>query len=148
VVAIDLSPTLVELARERMPADLPPDSIDFRVGDMLDPALGRFDHAVAMDSIIHYDTEDAVRVVAGIAQRVDRSVLFTFAPRTPMLMAMHFAGKLFPRGDRGPSIVPVREETLLKRIHDTPELNGWSPGRTRRILTGFYKSQALELRRS
>jgi magnesium-protoporphyrin O-methyltransferase len=148
VVAIDLSQTLVDVARERMPADLPADSIDFRVGDMLDPALGRFDHAVAMDSIIHYPTDDALRVIAGIAERVDRSVMFTFAPRTPMLMAMHLAGKLFPRGDRGPSIVPVREETLLRRIHASPELNGWCPGRTRRILTGFYKSQALELRRS
>ena len=147
VVAIDLSQTLVDVARERTPPELA-GAIDFRVGDMLDPALGRFDHAVAMDSIIHYDTPDAVRVVAAIAQRVERSILFTFAPRTPALLAMHYAGKLFPRGDRGPSIVPVREETLIARIHATPEMSGWCPGRTRRILTGFYKSQALELRRS
>ncbi len=32
-----------------------PGTIDFRVGDMLDPALGRFDHVVAMDSLIHYN---------------------------------------------------------------------------------------------
>ena len=40
VVAIDLSATLVGLARERAPAHL---GIDFRTGDMADPALGRFD---------------------------------------------------------------------------------------------------------
>ncbi|SEH34320.1 magnesium protoporphyrin IX methyltransferase [Magnetospirillum fulvum] len=148
VVAIDLSPTLIGVAKERMPDDLAPGSIDFRSGDMLDPALGTFDYAVAMDSIIHYDTPDKVKVVAALAAMTRRAVLFTFAPRTPMLMLMHHAGKFFPRGDRGPSIVPVEESALLAKIATTSELAGWSPGRTRRILTGFYKSQALELRRS
>ncbi|MFL5254100.1 MAG: magnesium protoporphyrin IX methyltransferase [Rhodopila sp.] len=54
VVAIDLSPTLVDLARERLPHDLGDGHIDFHVGDMLDPTLGHFDHVVAMDSLIHY----------------------------------------------------------------------------------------------
>ncbi|MCY4017273.1 MAG: methyltransferase domain-containing protein, partial [Gammaproteobacteria bacterium] len=36
VLAIDLSPTLVGLARERAPADLGPGAIDFRTGDMLE----------------------------------------------------------------------------------------------------------------
>ena len=39
VVAVDVSPTLVQLARERLPRDLGAGSIDFRVGDMLDPRL-------------------------------------------------------------------------------------------------------------
>ena len=51
VVAIDLAASLVEVARERSPAGL---AIDWRVGDMRDPALGMFDHVVAMDSLIHY----------------------------------------------------------------------------------------------
>ena len=37
VVAIDLSPTLVRLAQERLPRDLGRGSIGFHVGDMLDP---------------------------------------------------------------------------------------------------------------
>ena len=35
------------------------------------------------------------------------SILFTFAPRTPLLAVMHAVGRLFPRGDRAPAIVPV-----------------------------------------
>ena len=56
VVAIDLSPTLVRARAASAPAtDLPASGrIDLRVGDMLDPALGEFDHVVAMDSLIHY----------------------------------------------------------------------------------------------
>ena len=74
---------------------------------MLDPALGRFDHIVAMDSLIHYRPEDTVRAVAGLAARSYGSLLFTFAPRTPALALMHAVGRLFPRGDRAPSIEPV-----------------------------------------
>ena len=67
VVAIDVSPTLVELARERLPAISGAGRIDFRVGDMLDPDLGRFDHVVAMDSLIHYRAADIVRARYGLA---------------------------------------------------------------------------------
>jgi magnesium-protoporphyrin O-methyltransferase len=89
VVAIDLSPTLVELARERVaqtPADVPMQRrhIDFRSGDCTDPALGEFDHVVAMDSLIHYNAADAVRVLAGLAGAHPRlSMVFTFAPSNP-----------------------------------------------------------------
>ena len=73
VVAIDLSPTLVGArARAQPQAISGAGAIDFRVGDMLDPALGRFDHVVAMDSLIHYAAGDAVRAVTGLAARADR----------------------------------------------------------------------------
>ena len=42
---------------------------------MLDPALGRFDHVVAMDSLIHYDGRDIARALArarGARATVDR----------------------------------------------------------------------------
>src|SRR5271166_5161447 len=52
VVATDLSPTLIALARERLPHDPGLGAIEFHVGDMLDVTLGRFDYVVAMDSLI------------------------------------------------------------------------------------------------
>ena len=79
VVAVDLSPKLVSLARERLPQSLDDGSIDFRVGDMCDAGLGTFDHVVAMDSLIHYGPDDAVDALAGIARKTRRSILFTFA---------------------------------------------------------------------
>jgi hypothetical protein len=39
------------------------------LGDMLDPALGHFDHVVAMDSLIHYRTDDAVASLSRLAER-------------------------------------------------------------------------------
>jgi magnesium-protoporphyrin O-methyltransferase len=145
VVGVDLSPTLIEHARERLPRHPGPGRVTLSAGDMLAEELGQFDHIVGMDSLIHYGVDDAVAAVARLARRASRSILFTFAPRTPMLTVMHAAGRLFPRGDRAPSIVPVSEATLAKRISREAGLADWTQGRTRRVMTGFYKSQALEL---
>ena len=74
VVAIDLSPTLVSVARERLPSDLDASAIEFRSGDMLDPKLGRFDFVVAMDSLIHYRPADICRIMAGSGRAHQRCV--------------------------------------------------------------------------
>ena len=145
IVAIDLSATLVDLARERLPAQLGTGRIDFRVGDMSDAQLGEFDHVVAMDSLIHYDGADIVRVLSQLAGRTRRSIVFTFAPRTPALSVMHAAGKLFPRRDRAPAIEPIAEKSLRRLLQAEPRLRDWRIGRTQLITSGFYKSQAMEL---
>lgn len=148
VLAIDLSPTLVDLARERQPVFSSGGRIDFRSGDMLDPALGEFDHVVGMDSLIHYEPADAVEVIAGLAARTHHSLLFTFAPSSPALEVFKAVGKLFPRGNRSPSIVPVAEHHLQRRLDDHPRLLAWDARRSQRISSGFYTSQAMELVRS
>jgi len=144
VVAVDVSAGLIDLARSRAPSGLK-GSIDFRVGDMLSPAHGQFDHAVAMDSLIHYDAADVVRALAALSSRVHRSIVFTFAPKTLPLTIMHTVGLLFPRGDRAPAIVPVAESDLRARIAAHPDLSGWRVGRKQHVSSGFYKSQAMEL---
>ena len=148
VVAVDVSPTLIGLARERLPAIPGGGSIEFRVGDMLDPGLGPFDHVVAMDSLIHYSAADIVRALAQLAPRTNASLLFTVAPRTALLTLMHAAGKLFPKADRAPAIVPVTEGALRRRIAAEPALAGFTVAQTRRIDSGFYLSNAVALTRS
>ena len=147
VLAIDLSPTLVALARERQPPIRNGGTIDFRSGDMLAPELGEFDYVVGMDSVIHYESGDAVNVLAGLAQRTRIGMLFTYVPSNPALEVFRAVGKLFPRGDRSPAVVPVPERWLHRRIDSEPQLQGWARGRTQRISSGFYTSQALELGR-
>lgn len=147
VVAIDLSPKLVQLAQERIPADLAPGQVEFRVGDMFMPDLGRFDYVVAMDSLIHYRCADVVAALCGLAARTDHGILFTFAPGTPLLAAMRAVGKLFPRGDRAPALEPVAEQRLRRQIALADGLARWQVGRTLRVSSGFYKSQAMELTR-
>lgn len=142
VTGIDVAAGLVEVARNRTPSFIGHGRIHWKSGDMLDPALGTFAHVVAMDSLIHYEPEDLVAALAKLAQRTTGSILFTFAPKTTLLSAMHTVGKVFPKSDRSPAIVPVAEDDLRERL---ARLNGWSIGRTQRISSGFYTSQALEL---
>jgi magnesium-protoporphyrin O-methyltransferase len=148
VVAIDLSPTLITLARGRAPADLDGDGIEFLIGDMLDPSLGRFDHVVAMDSLIHYQARDIVRVLCAQAVRASTSVSFTFAPRTAALSVMHGVGRLLPRGDRAPAIEPVGESLLRRLLSEEPGLGGWRVAQSSRVSRGFYISQAMQLVRA
>lgn len=147
VVAIDLSPTLVQLARERhqsLPANGQGGRIHFASGDMLDDALGHFDHVVAMDSLIHYDTPDIVAALHRLALRTRGSLLFTFAPRTPLLAAMHSVGRLFPRSDRSPALTPVAQPRLRRGLDHSIGASGWQAGRSHRVASGFYTSQAWE----
>ena len=144
VLAIDLSPTMVDLARQRTPDDLE-GHVDFRAGDMLDPNTGRFDYVVSMDSLIHYVAEDIVDALAGFTARASSGVLFTFAPKTSALALMHTVGRMFPKSDRAPAIEPVAAEALQTAIGTDYRLAGWRAGNTQKIASGFYTSQALEL---
>lgn len=143
VVAIDLSPTLVDLARERIPADVA-DRVTFKSGDMLGKELGTFDHVVAMDSIIHYQIEDAIDALSQLADRTNGSIIFTFAPRTPLLAAMISIGRLLPKSDRAPWLQPMAEKRIAELMDTHETLEGWRCARTHRVSSGFYKSQAME----
>lgn len=140
VVAIDVAGSLVAIGRDRAPHGL---AIDWRVGDMLDPALGRFDHVVAMDSLIHYPAADMVGAMARLADHTRGSIAMTFAPRTPLLMAMLGAGRLFPRADKSPAILPVQHRHLQTLVGQAIPHARF--GRDCRIAAGFYISHAIEV---
>ena len=147
VVAVDLSPTLIGLARDRS-HDLGENlDVTFLVGDMRDMDLGCFDYAVAMDSLIHYDVTDGVQTLESMAEQINRKMVFTFAPKTPLLALMHATGRLFPRSDRAPSIEPVSPRKLSGQLEQAGLMTNWAAGRSHRINVGFYKSHAMELTR-
>ncbi len=148
VVGVDISPKLVALGRERIAGRRGTGTVNLVVGDFTDPALGTFDHVIAMDSLIHYPLPEVARVLGGLSARTRGSVLFTYAPSTPLLATMHAVGKLFPRGNRSPAIEPVSDRRLAERIDRDPAFAGWRRARARRVASGFYISSAQELERS
>lgn len=138
VLGVDISPQLVNIAQKRMPARTK-GRLTFQAGDMLEPRLGSFDYIVAMDSLIYYSAEDIGKILDNIGPRLNETMAFTVAPRTPLLMAMWRVGKLFPRSDRSPTMVP----------HTPARIAAQTKGRIRelkRVTSGFYISQALEFR--
>jgi len=138
VVAVDISPQLIAIARERLEPRFAA-QVSFGAGDMTDAALGRFDHVIAMDSLIYYSGSDIAAVLHRLAARTRGRIVFTVAPRTPFLMAFFTAGKLFPRADRSPRMIPQAFATLAKTT---------GPGLSRvgRVRSGFYISECLEYR--
>jgi magnesium-protoporphyrin O-methyltransferase len=146
VTAVDISPTLIGIARERLPEKLGDGRIHFIAGDMLDKRLGTFDHVVAMDSLIHYSLPDMVEMLSRLSRMSTGGIHFTYAPRTPALAAMHMVGKVFPRSDRSPRIVPHATSSLYKAISRADGLSDWRLGRNARVSSGFYISHAQELK--
>ena len=133
-----------EVPLSQLSADLGAGRVTFASGDMLDPALGTFDHVVAMDSLIHYDGKAIAQTLASLAQRTRGSIVFTIAPRTPALTVMLAMGRLFPRGDRSPAIAPISQKALERHARTQPALDGWRFARAEKVSRGFYISQAVE----
>ena len=142
VVGIDISPQLISIAIERAPRDVH-GKVRFLSGDMLDPGLGRFDHIVSMDVLIHYESDQIAVAAAGLAERATQSLIFTFAPGTPLLRTARAVGRLFPRSDRSPTIVPVAHGDLRARL--SRSVPKGKLGRDQRVARGFYTSHAQEV---
>ena len=142
VTAIDLSPQLVAVARERLPKHL---DVTFLSGDMLDPNLGEFDYVIAMDSIIHYPTKDMINIIEALSKMATKAMIFSFPPRTIPLAILWGVGKLFPRGDKSPAIEPQVPNKLRAAVSN---LGSVKLGRSHRVATSFYISEAQELTRT
>jgi magnesium-protoporphyrin O-methyltransferase len=140
VVAIDISPSLIEIAEKRCPDDLRA-HIEFTSGDMLDPSLGQFDFAMAMDSLIYYGADDIGAILAEFEPRLSDRFVFTLPPRTPLLMAMWRVGKLFPRSNRSPIMVPHTLNGITKATSAAHAKGGLREVGT--VNSGFYHSMAL-----
>lgn len=138
VVAVDISPQLIAVAERRLDDGLR-GRVTFAAGDMTAATHGRFDFALAMDSLIYYTAADIAEALHKIGSRTAQSITFTVAPRTPFLMTFWSVGKLFPRADRSPTMIPHALGTLSRAT---------GPGLSRvgRISRGFYISECLEYR--
>jgi len=148
VVAVDISPSLIKIARERFSRNNEckhNGEVKFVWGDMLDPSFGDFDHIVLMDSTIHYKSSNAIALVNELCKRATESIIFTFVPLTPLLAIKLALGKFFPKGERAPAIEPSSEDAICNLI--SQNLHGWELSGMKRVSTSFYASQAVELRR-
>ena len=137
VVATDISHSLIQIAKNRI-ADCHHQKISFHVGDLCSEHLGKFDYIVAMDSLIYYSLPDLTRILTELKQRTDREIIFTVAPRTKLLQAMWYLGKLAPRGDKSPVMEPQCIRKISKSLAGIADINDLG-----RISSGFYISQGV-----
>jgi magnesium-protoporphyrin O-methyltransferase len=137
VVAVDIAPQLLAIAEARL-APAHRGRVSFHAGDMTDAAHGAFDAVLAMDSLIYYGEADLLASLDRLSARAPQ-VVFTVAPKTPLLTLMWGAGKLFPRADRSPTMVPHAHRRLSARMAGLTHIG--------RVARGFYISDCLEVRR-
>lgn len=137
VLAVDISPQLLSIAAKRLPPEYAA-RVRFVAGDMTSPALGSYDFAVAMDSLIYYSAPDIAAVLAKLGMGAQK-VVFTVAPASPLLSLAWNVGRLFPRADRAPTMQPHRFASLQTAT-------GGRLGHMGRISAGFYTSDCLEYR--
>lgn len=141
VVAIDISPSLIEIAKKRVPGHLHP-QIGFKAGDMFAPDLGTFDYMIAMDSMIYYEASDIGEKLAALDKRITKAAVFTVAPRTPFLMTFWTVGKVFPRSDRSPVMIPHAPSKLQSAAKAAGAMGALSE--IERVNSGFYISTCME----
>lgn len=138
VTAVDISPALIDIAARRLP-EAHRGRVRFAAGDMLADDLGSFDHVMAMDSLIYYTAADIGAALDRLGARTQGRIVFTVAPRTPLLMAFWTLGRAFPRADRSPTMIP----------HALAPLQAASAApvaRIGRVTSGFYISECMEAR--
>jgi magnesium-protoporphyrin O-methyltransferase len=135
VLAVDVSPRLLDIAARRLDPALA-GRVRFEAADMFDPGLGTFDAVVAQDSMIYYGEDDLAAGLQALSGRTGR-IVTSLAPRTPLLSAMWWAGRAFPRRDRSPVMVPHAPARLARRVPGLSEVE--------RVTSGFYISTCLEV---
>ena len=139
VVSVDISDKLIEVAKNRSRSHR---NIEYFAGDMKEKSFGNFDYIIAMDSLIHYSTEDVVSSIAEFSKRANNSVLFTVIPSTFALRTKLRLGKYFPKSERSPEVVPIG----WGQLHQLEALKiNASLEKIKRIKSFFYVSEAWEL---
>jgi magnesium-protoporphyrin O-methyltransferase len=139
VVGVDISDKLIEVAKNRSG---PNSSIEYFSGDMKEASFGNFDYIIAMDSLIHYSTEDVISSLVDFSKRANISVLFTVIPSTFVLKTKLQLGKFFPKSERSPEVVPIEWGQLRKL--EALEVNA-TLEKIKRIKSLFYVSEFWEL---
>ena len=139
VVGVDISEKLIEVAKNRSSLNK---NIEYFAGDMKEQSFGNFDYIIAMDSLIHYSTEDVISSIADFSSRANNSVLFTVIPSTFALRTKLRLGKYFPKSERSPEVVPIGWGQLHQL--ETHGIKA-SLSKIKRIKSLFYVSEAWEL---
>lgn len=147
VTAVDVSPRLIAIAKDRMPEQLA-GQVTWVEGDMRavlkDAHDHPFDAMIAMDSLLYYQVDDIADLLVIAGARVRGPVVFTVAPRTALLMMMWRLGKIFPKADRSPAMVPQTTAAIGAALRVRGARGHLRD--IRQVRSGFYISKALSFR--
>lgn len=139
VTATDLAPQMATATEAAVAAAGYADRVTVHAGD-LEAAAGRYDLVACFDVLIHYPAEPFATMLTHLAARCNDTFLFTYAPYSRLLAAMHRIGGYFPRSQRRTEIQMIRADHVAQTLHAA----GFTIRRTQPISRGFYHVMLVE----
>lgn len=143
VTAADIAPQMVAATRAAATEAGLAGRITGVVSD-LEELQGRYDLVACFDVLIHYPSgpfELMLRHLAGLSAE---TLLFTYAPSSPLLSAMHRVGGIFPHSQRRTDIQMIPEALVRSTLDDC----AMTIRRSQRISSGFYHVTLVHATRS
>jgi magnesium-protoporphyrin O-methyltransferase len=142
VDAVDLAPQMAQATAAKAASAGLADLVQARASD-LDDVRGSYDLVVCFDVLIHYPAELFGGMLAHLAGMSRGTMLFTYAPHSPILAALHKVGGYFPQSQRRTEIQMIRD-TLVRQ---TLETAGMRLRRAERVGKSFYHVTLVEATR-
>jgi magnesium-protoporphyrin O-methyltransferase len=139
VTAVDIAPQMVGAARRQAQAAGVQEQIAFVVGD-LEALEGAYEAVACLDVLVHYPPPAFVQLVGRLARMSRGPLLFTYAPREPLLAALHWVGGRFPRGQRRTDIQMI----AAVEVDAALAAAGMRLRRQARVSRGFYHVALVE----
>jgi magnesium-protoporphyrin O-methyltransferase len=143
VTAADLAPQMVAATASAVAAAGLAERVSCRVAD-LDELHGRHALVACFDVLIHYPPALFVPMLGQLAALADEQLLFTYAPSTPLLAALHRVGGMFPRSQRRTDIQMIPDATVQRAL----AASGMQIRRSQRVSSGFYHVTLVQAVRS
>lgn len=139
VVASDLAPQMVAATEAAVAAAGLAERVSCQVAD-LEELDGSYALVACFDVLIHYPPAPFTSMLAHLAGLSSERLLFTYAPWSPLLAALHRVGGYFPRGQRRTEIQMMRAE----QVQATLTKAGMQLRRSERVSRGFYHVALVE----
>ncbi len=143
VVAADLAPQMVVATAAAAEAAGLADRLTCRVAD-LDELSGRYSLVACFDVLIHYPPSLFAPMLTRLAGLCDGTLLFTYAPHSPLLAALHRIGAFFPRGQRRTEIQMIPAALVGASLAAC----GLTIRRSQRVSSGFYHVTLVQAQRT
>lgn len=141
VTGIDLAPQMIEAAALHASDAGLHTQTRFHAGDLESLAADeRFDAVACFDVLIHYPAPAFAQMLTALARRTRGPLLFTYAPSTPLLSALHWIGGRFPASDRRTAIEIVPPQFVAHTLREC----GMRIHRNAHIHRGFYNVTLVE----
>jgi magnesium-protoporphyrin O-methyltransferase len=140
VFASDISEKMVQEACDRQQAVLgQTDNPQFSTSD-LEALSGSYDTVVCLDVMIHYPEADALKMIEHLASLTSSRLIFSFAPKTPLLTVLKKIGEFFPGPSKTTRAYQHRETAIANHLQQ----RGWQVTRRATIKSQFYFAWILE----